>query len=123
MERALYVWLEDNAQKWLSVSDDVGEGEDHASRGWFANLILSPRTLHSRSSLFLIMLQGICKILIMLLNDQAENLSNTTTSILQLFNQEIIVTFQRDYTYCTFQIILYASEKETFVNVSACWKQ
>jgi len=47
----------------------------------------------------------------MLLNDQAENLSNTTTSLLQLFNQEIFVTFQRDYPYYTFLIILYASEK------------
>lgn len=59
---------------------------------------------------------------LMLLNNQAENLSNTTTSLLQLFNQGILVMFQRDYTYCTFQIILYAIE-ETFVNVSACWKQ
>jgi hypothetical protein len=64
MERALYVWLEDDAQKWLSVSGDVGQGEDHASKGWFANCILSPRTFYSRPSLFLIMLQGICKILV-----------------------------------------------------------
>jgi hypothetical protein len=39
MERALYVWLADEAKNWLSVSDDVGEGEDHASIGWFANCI------------------------------------------------------------------------------------
>jgi len=38
------VWLEDEAQKWLSVSDDVGEVEDHASKGRFANHILSPRS-------------------------------------------------------------------------------
>lgn len=41
MERALYVWLEDDAQKWLSVSGDVGQGEDHANKDWFANCILS----------------------------------------------------------------------------------
>ena len=61
MERALYVWMEDEAQKWLSFTDDVGDVEDHASKGWFANRILSPRTLHS---LYLIMLQGISKILV-----------------------------------------------------------
>ena len=59
---------------------------------------------------------------LILLNDQAENLSIYTTSLLQMFNQGIIVTFQRDYKYCAFQIIFYVSE-ETFVNVSACWKQ
>jgi hypothetical protein len=39
MEKALYIWLEDDAQKWLSVSDDVGQGEDYASKGWFATCI------------------------------------------------------------------------------------
>jgi len=43
---------------------DVGDVEDRASKGWFANRILSPRTLHSRSSLYLIMLQDISKILV-----------------------------------------------------------
>ena len=119
---ALFVWLEDEAQKWLSVSDDVGE-EDHASKGWFAYCIWSPKNLEFKVLLILdnaaVHPQDLG---LTLLNNQAENLANTTTSLLQLFNQGISVMFKRDYTYCTFHIILYACE-ETFVNVSECWNQ
>jgi len=53
------------------------------------------------------------------LDNHAKYLLNITTSILRLLSYEIIATFMRYFTRCTFHRILDAS-KEAFVCVSKC---
>jgi hypothetical protein len=47
-------------------------------------------------------------------------MSNTTISLLQMLNQNIITTFKRYYPQ--FYSILVADQKEIFATVIECWK-
>jgi hypothetical protein len=116
MDGALYVWLEDETQKWFSVIDDVKREKampvkavldtvSEVRESSLQGLVLNNAAGH---------LQSLCPTL---LNELAENLC-TTTSLLQLFNLGMVVTFKTDYTSCTFESILCGSQKETFVNTS-----
>ena len=115
MERALCVWLEDEAE---SVS------------GWRPcqwrivwKLYLTSKNLAFRVLLVLANAPGHPQDLALAQpNVQVKYLSSTITSFLKLLSQQIIMACRSFYTCHTLCIILDASEKETFVSVSECWK-
>lgn len=93
-----------------------GDAEGHTSKGMFKNSTWSPRIQHSRSSMSLVMLHGVCRIFVLpIMNTEVEYLSSSTTSVLQLLNQGTITTFKSHYMCCCTLSTIFTASAETFV--------
>jgi len=103
-------------EKWLSFSHALVQDKAMPQKG---GLI----TVKSKNIAFQVLLvlnnapgqpQDLC---LTYLNIEAKNLSNQTTSLLQLLNHRVITKFKHYYTCHISSIISDASESQTFVSI------